>query len=44
LLSLASVIKAKVIQEYGSKTLPSNLVAIAENYNDQDSASYHSRA
>jgi len=30
LLSLASVVKAKVIQEYGSKTSPLNLVAITD--------------
>ncbi len=30
LLTLASVVKAKVIQEYGSKTLPLNLVAITD--------------
>ena len=30
LLSLASVVKAKVIQEYGSKTPPLNLVAITD--------------
>ncbi|WP_028954129.1 hypothetical protein [Synechocystis sp. PCC 7509] len=30
LLNLASVVKAKVIQEYGSKTFPLNLVAITD--------------
>ena len=30
LLTLASVVKAKVIQEYGSQTLPLNLVAITD--------------
>jgi hypothetical protein len=41
LLSLASVVKAKVIQEYGNQNLPLNLVAItlwSQNYSSSTSS------